>query len=69
MVQAEGRVLILVPEIGLTLQLHQRLQDYFGIDIALLHSSTSGKQRKDTWLNITTGKSWAAVGWLNRNIK
>ena len=62
MVQAEGRVLILVPEIGLTLQLHQRLQDYFGIDIALLHSSTSGKQRKDTWLNITTGKHRIILG-------
>ena len=60
--QPEGQVLILVPEIGLTPQLHQRLQDHFGIDIALLHSSTSEKQRKHTWLNITTGTHRIILG-------
>ncbi len=52
---AYAQVLILVPEIGLTPQLHDRLIDYFGINIGLLHSNTSAKQRKLTWLKIAKG--------------
>ncbi|MEM7304964.1 MAG: primosomal protein N', partial [Pseudomonadota bacterium] len=60
--QSQGQVLILVPEIGLTPQLHKRLQDHFRMDIALLHSGITGKQRKDTWLNIRAGKQRIILG-------
>ena len=62
MAEGDGQILILVPEIGLTPQLHQRLQDHFGIEIALLHSSTSGRQRKNTWLDIQSGKQRIILG-------
>ncbi len=56
------QVLILVPEIGLTPQLHQRLQLHFGITIGLLHSSVSESQRKSTWLQIAAGKIKIILG-------
>lgn len=52
---AKGQILILVPEIGLTPQLHSRLQVHFGVTIGLLHSNISEKQRKQTWLQIGSG--------------
>ena len=58
----QAQVLILVPEIGLTPQLHSRLEKHFGITIGLLHSSISEKQRKTTWLNITSGKVRIILG-------
>lgn len=53
--QSEAQILILVPEIGLTPQLHSRLARHFGIRIGLLHSNTSEQQRKQTWLTISQG--------------
>ncbi|MEM8844062.1 MAG: primosomal protein N' [Pseudomonadota bacterium] len=58
----KAQVLILVPEIGLTPQLYSRLENHFGIDIALLHSNTTDKQRKETWLNIKSGKQRIILG-------
>jgi len=52
---AQAQVLILVPEIGLTPQLQTRLTKRFGINIGLLHSNTTEKQRKQTWLKIAQG--------------
>jgi len=52
---SQAQVLVLVPEIGLTPQLHQRLQQHFGISIGLLHSNITEKQRKQTWLKIAQG--------------
>ena len=57
-----AQVLILVPEIGLTPQLHRRLRKRFGIDIGLLHSNTGETQRKQTWLNISAGKTRIVLG-------
>ena len=59
---AQAQILILVPEIGLTPQLHKRLSKHFGIDIGLLHSNTSDKQRKQTWLNIARGETRIILG-------
>lgn len=59
---SHAQVLILVPEIGLTPQLHHRLQQHFGINIGLLHSNTTEKQRKHTWLEITQGNIRIILG-------
>ena len=53
--QPKAQILILVPEIGLTPQLHSRLETHFRINIGLLHSNISEKQRKNTWLSIRKG--------------
>ncbi|MDW3095792.1 MAG: primosomal protein N' [Gammaproteobacteria bacterium] len=58
----KAQVLILVPEIGLTPQLHHRLEKHFGIAIGLLHSNITEKQRKKTWLSITTGEVRIILG-------
>ncbi len=59
---ADAQVLILVPEIGLTPQLYDRLKKYFGITIGLLHSNITEKQRKQTWLDISKGKIRIILG-------
>lgn len=58
----QAQVLILVPEIGLTPQLQSRLIEQFGINIGLLHSNTTEKQRKHTWLNISQGNTRIILG-------
>jgi primosomal protein N' (replication factor Y) len=59
---APSQVLILVPEIGLTPQLYSRLEKHFGVTIGLLHSNITEKQRKQTWLNISKGKTRIILG-------
>lgn len=58
----DAQVLILVPEIGLTPQLYDRLNNHFGITIGLLHSNITEKQRKQTWLDISAGKIRIILG-------
>ena len=58
----KAQVLILVPEIGLTPQLHERLINYFAIEIGLLHSNITEKQRKQTWLKIANGELQIILG-------
>ena len=60
--QAKSQILILVPEIGLTPQLQDRLQKQFGDSIGLLHSNVSEKQRKQTWLRIAEGDVQIILG-------
>ncbi len=62
MASPQAQVLILVPEIGLTPQLHSRLEKHFGISIGLLHSNITEKQRKKTWLSITSGEVRIILG-------
>lgn len=50
-----GQVLILVPEIGLAPQMLQRLNARFAIKIGVLHSSVGESERKETWLEISSG--------------
>ena len=59
---SNSQVLILVPEIGLTPQLLQRLQTQFDLPIGLLHSNISEKLRKDTWTNIANGNTRIILG-------
>ncbi len=46
------QVLYLLPEIALTTQLVQRLQDYFGEKIAVFHSRYSSNERVEVWQNL-----------------
>ncbi|WP_232217116.1 primosomal protein N' [Winogradskyella sp. J14-2] len=47
-----NQVLYLLPEIALTTQLVQRLQDYFGEKVAVFHSRYSGNERVEVWHNL-----------------
>ncbi|MFK7794956.1 MAG: primosomal protein N' [Gammaproteobacteria bacterium] len=58
----QAQVLILVPEIGLTPQLFNRLEKHFGMTIGLLHSNITESQRKQTWLNISKGEVRIILG-------
>lgn len=51
---AGKQVLFLVPEIGLTTQLMQRLYQFFGQYLAVYHSKYSPQERAETWDNILT---------------
>jgi len=51
-IQEGKQVLYLLPEIALTTQLIQRLQNYFGSKISVFHSKYSLNERVETWNNI-----------------
>jgi primosomal protein N' (replication factor Y) len=54
---AKGKqVLFLVPEIGLTTQLMQRLHTFFGKQLAVYHSRYSPQERTETWNKILANK-------------
>jgi len=58
---AGKQVLFLVPEIGLTTQLMQRLYQFFGQYLAVYHSKYSPQERAETWENILTNTSKALL--------
>jgi primosomal protein N' (replication factor Y) len=55
------QVLYLLPEIALTTQLVQRLQDYFGDKVAVFHSRYSGNERVEVWNNMLINSEKAQV--------
>ena len=55
------QVLYLLPEIALTTQLVQRLQDYFGDKVAVFHSRYSGNERVEVWHNMLKNSEKAQV--------
>ena len=55
------QVLYLLPEIALTTQLVQRLQDYFGEKVAVFHSRYSGNERVEVWHNLLQDSEKAQV--------
>ena len=55
------QVLYLLPEIALTTQLVQRLQDYFGEKVAVFHSRYSGNERVEVWNNLLQDSEKAQV--------
>jgi primosomal protein N' (replication factor Y) len=60
---AAGRQsLLLVPEIGLTPQLVQRLLARFGEELAVLHSGLTDKQRLDAWRRAHAQRARLIVG-------
>ena len=56
------QILILVPEIGLTPQLVQRIENRLGEKVHLMHSGLNDTQRAQTWLATKTCKANIIVG-------
>ena len=54
--------MMLVPEISLTPQMLRRFKQYFGGDIAVLHSSLSLGQRNDEFKRIRSGAARIVIG-------
>ncbi|MBN2134392.1 MAG: primosomal protein N' [Acidobacteria bacterium] len=54
--------LILIPEISLTPQLFRRFQEYFGEQVALLHSGLSSGERFEQWHRVKTGEAPVVLG-------
>ena len=55
------QILYLLPEIALTTQLVQRLQNYFGDKVAVFHSRYSGNERVEVWTNMLNNSKKAQV--------
>ncbi len=60
--QAEGQVLILLPEIALTSQFLSRFEARFGFRPAEWHSDISDKARRDIWHGVLEGRVRLVVG-------
>ncbi|MDD9893244.1 MAG: primosomal protein N', partial [Gammaproteobacteria bacterium] len=58
----EKSVLILVPEIGLTPQFLNRVQQRLPAAITVLHSGLNAKDRKDNWLFAQRGQAKVIIG-------
>lgn len=56
------QVLVLVPEIGLTPQLINRLQGRFSAPLAILHSQLSDQARHRAWWQASTGEAKIILG-------
>ncbi|WP_410880402.1 primosomal protein N' [Myroides sp. DW712] len=48
----EGQILFLLPEVGISTQLVQRLTAYFGNQVAVYHSRYSHNERLETWNHV-----------------
>ncbi|WP_298761197.1 primosomal protein N' [uncultured Psychroserpens sp.] len=59
--KAKKQVLYLLPEIALTTQLVERLQNYFGEKVAVFHSKYSSHERVEVWNNVLSNSSTAQV--------
>lgn len=60
--QNTGQVLVLLPEIALSLQWLERFKARFGDVPHLWHSSVSPAQKRESWRSIATGKARVIVG-------
>lgn len=56
------QVLYLLPEIGLTTQIIQRLQQYFGNQIGVYHSKFSDQERAEIWQKVLKGEFKVILG-------
>ena len=54
--------MLLVPEIALTPQLLGLLAAYFGLRVAVLHSSLAATERYDQWKRVRSGEAKVVVG-------
>jgi len=59
---SDRQVLVLIPEIGLTLQLIDRIKDRFGDNIVTLHSGLSEAERLIAWLKARDGTASVVLG-------
>lgn len=56
------QALMLIPEIGLTTQLIQRLEAYFPGEIAVYHSKFNMRERTEVWNEVMQGRPRLVVG-------
>jgi primosomal protein N' (replication factor Y) (superfamily II helicase) len=61
-INAGRTAIMLVPEIGLTLQLVERFRTAFGDRIAVLHSRLSDGERFDAWRRVAAGGCDVVIG-------
>ncbi|WP_053975407.1 replication restart helicase PriA [Mangrovimonas xylaniphaga] len=61
MVDQGKQVLYLLPEIALTTQLVNRLQDYFGEKVSVFHSKYSSHERVEVWNNVLNNAPKAQI--------
>jgi len=56
------KVLILVPEIGLTPQTSKRFEDFLQVDVHVLHSALSAPKRREAFVSILAGEARVVLG-------
>jgi len=56
------KVLILVPEIGLTPQTSKRFEDFLQVDVRVLHSALSAPKRREAFVSILAGEARVVLG-------
>ena len=56
------KVLILVPEIGLTPQTLKRFEDFLQVPIVVLHSALSAPKKREGYLSILKGNAQVVIG-------
>jgi primosomal protein N' (replication factor Y) len=56
------QILVLVPEIGLTPQTLQRFRQRFTVEIAVMHSGLTARQRLNAWLQAKEGHATIVIG-------
>ncbi len=57
----EGQILLMMPEIGMSTQLVQRLVKYFGNQVAVYHSKYSHNERLEVWNQVLSNSEKAKV--------
>lgn len=62
LVRENRQTLLLVPEIGLTPQIVDRIRRRFDCPVAIMHSGLSERERLDAWLLAASGKALIVVG-------
>lgn len=56
------QVLILFPEIALTMQIASRIEKYFGIKPLIWNSNITPKHRREAWLKAISGEACVVIG-------
>ena len=56
------RVLILVPEIGLTPQTAGRFESFLGVHVPVLHSALSAPKKREAYVSVLRGKARVVLG-------
>lgn len=62
LIQQGKSVLLLLPEISLTLQIVRRFYSLYGQELAVLHSALTQRERFDEWQRIKNGKVKVVIG-------
>ena len=60
--EANKKVLVLVPEIGLAPQTAARFSEFLGFDIPVIHSALSAPKKRSAWVSILSLKARIVIG-------